>query len=102
MQSFLLGCRGAARVASDTAAVCVVNLVCLSCCNVSVSCVGCGRYDKAKAKLREEVRALKLLIEQAVEARAAAAKDFLVRPEHQFFTAKKSCSCLITYGVDAG
>ncbi|KAK9908752.1 hypothetical protein WJX75_002337 [Coccomyxa subellipsoidea] len=36
-----------------------------------------ARYEKAKARLREEKRTLKLLIEQAVESRAAAARDFL-------------------------
>ncbi|BDA41503.1 probable helicase HelY [Coccomyxa sp. Obi] len=36
-----------------------------------------ARYDKATARLREERRALKLLIEQAVESRAAAARDHL-------------------------
>lgn len=36
------------------------------------------RYDKATARLREERRTLKLLIEQAVESRAAAARDHLV------------------------
>lgn len=42
----------------------------------SLLCI--GRYEKAKARLREERRTLKLLIEQAVESRAAAARDFLV------------------------
>ncbi len=40
--------------------------------------MGQHRYDKATARLREERRALKLLIEQAVESRAAAARDHLV------------------------
>ena len=42
-----------------------------------------GRYEKAKARLREENRTLKLLIEQAVESRAGAARDFLVSSQTQ-------------------